>query len=200
MNKKLLIIFLVVIIGFVSYFWVTKSKEQKLCEEYGGEWFSKEIWEIGDVCEFVYLSLSDIPYYYIIYENLFDENKPNEEFYLLHEEHQKRIIEVKELVSFLGEEYKDFYYYTIYVEYFDGDEPNEEFYLLHEEDQIDIIESKNLISSLEEIYEKEINVAKEYCMEVGGRFGQGIDDYKRMVRVLSPDEVLYHWVVRCYIK
>ncbi len=81
---------------------VEKTEEQKLCEEYGGEWLSKEISEIGDACEFIYLSVGNLWYH----ELYFDGDEPNEEFYLQHEEDQKRIIMAKNHTSSLEEEYK----------------------------------------------------------------------------------------------
>ncbi len=130
-----------------------KIENQKLCEEYGGEWLSKDIWKVGDACEFVYLRLDNIPYYY-----------------------------------------------TVYEEYFDGDEPTESFYLQSEEDQKRIIESKGSVSYLGKKYQKEINIAKKYCMEMGGEFLQGVVDFKKMVNVISVREIIDHWVVRCHIK
>ncbi len=103
MNKKVLIIFLVVITVFVFYFLITKSKEQKLCEEYGGEWLSKDIWDIStDTCEFVYLFVHDIPNY----EKYFDGDEPNEDFYLQSEREQKYINAAKNHISSLEEEYE----------------------------------------------------------------------------------------------
>ncbi len=168
MNKKALIIFLVVITVFVSYFLVTKSKEQKLCEEYGGEWLSKDIWDIStDTCEFIYLSFYDISSYGTVYYKYFDGDEPNEKFYLQSEENQRRAIESKKLISFLGE---------------------------------DITESKNLISSLGEKYKKEISIAKKYCEEVRGNFGQYTTNYKSRIGHAREDIIRHHWVVRCYIK
>ncbi len=205
MNKKILIIFLVVIIGFVSYFLVTKvfdSFEERLCERNGGEWFSKDIWEIGDTCEFVYLQLDNIPYYYSLYENekYFDDDEPNEDFYLQSEKVQAYAIEAKELVSFLGEEYQNFYYNSSHNNFFDDDEPNEFFYSLPEDYQINIIKARKLIPLLEEKYEKEINIAKKYCMEVGGRFGQSVVDFKKLTGKKYLAAIMDHWVVRCYIE
>ncbi len=130
--NKILIIFLIVIVGFVSYFLVNKvfgSFEERLCEKYAGEWLLKEILEDGDACEFAY---------YSIYEG----------------------------------------YYV--------DEQNKDFYLQ---------EYKKRISSKEEKHEKEINIAKKYCMEVGGKFMQGTVESRFVIPEIHED-----WVVRCYTK
>ncbi len=181
---------------------VEKKENQKLCEEYGGEWLAEETWwKVVDACEFIYLSLHNL-YYSYSYESYFDEDEPNEYFYrrFQSEEDQRRVIEAKELVNFLGEEYKNFRYYDNYENYFDEDEPKESFYNLPEEYQIGIIKTRKLIPLLEENYKKEIDITKKYCMEVGGEFRQYVDDYKTRSDEHRFRDYLPHWVVRCRIK
>ncbi len=81
---------------------VEKTEEQKLCEKYGGEWLSKDIWEDGDACEFVYLSVGNLWYH----EPYFDGDEPNEDFYLQSERDQKDIIIAKNHTSSLEEKYQ----------------------------------------------------------------------------------------------
>ncbi len=180
---------------------IEKTEELKLCEEYSGKWLSKDIWNTGDACEFVYLPLYTInDSYPLSYEKYFDGDEPNELFYSEPEEVQREAIVAKKLSLILKERNRPYTPdYRYYMQYYDGDEPNEEFYRYSEYNREFIIESKNLFLSIEEDHEKEINVAKEYCMEAGGIFEQGIIDYK-----IGVDEFRYsvkpHWVIRCYIK
>ncbi len=180
----------------------TGGVKEELCEEYGGEWLAKEIWDIyKDACEFVYLPLNSIPYYYSLYEKYFDGDEPNEEFYLQSEEVQRESIKAKKLIPPLREEYQNFRYYGGYREYLGRYKSKEKFNNLPEGHQIDVIKSRKFVPLLEEKYKKEINIAKKYCRKVGGWFVQDIHDYKTKIGLLLEPIAINrdHWVVRCYI-